>query len=170
MDSSQWVAFLSAGAASIAAVLAGINLWATGRREQLTWVRSALEASFVDFLTACYDHISAAREIANLRDGKRSHRTEDQWRLAAEEYHQTTMNCITRFRVLASDEMATTAITLHQHLDDAMDLLDLGDTSPFKDTRNQRQSQFDHDRDVFVSMARGFLNLKSRHNTRPQPN
>lgn len=71
-DLQQWGTFFSAGAAAIAATLAGVDLYLTGRRDQLNWTRSALESACVDFLTANCDTHEACREIARLREGPRA--------------------------------------------------------------------------------------------------
>src|SRR5664279_4063169 len=105
MIDAYWGTLLSAVAASTAAVLAGLNLWLTGRRSQVSWARSALEEAFVDFLTAFCDHKVCAREIANLKVNRSSHKTETECQLRAEEPHDVMMNCVTRCRMLAADEM-----------------------------------------------------------------
>jgi hypothetical protein len=92
---------LSAGAASVAAVLSAINLRYSACRDRLTWVRSALENAFVDFLTASYSAREACREIATLRQGRGSRMDEAEWRSIAETAHDTMMKCATRSRVLA---------------------------------------------------------------------
>jgi hypothetical protein len=60
MTAVELATFLSAGAASLAVVLGAANLYFTGRREHLNWVRSALEAACVEFLTASYEHFAGA--------------------------------------------------------------------------------------------------------------
>jgi hypothetical protein len=50
---------VAAIAAVVVAVLTAVNLWVTGRREQRTWVRTALEGAFVDVLTASYQGMRA---------------------------------------------------------------------------------------------------------------
>ena len=45
---------LSAGAATLAAVLAGLTLYATGRRETRKWFRDSLAEHYVEFLTSSF--------------------------------------------------------------------------------------------------------------------
>ena len=164
MDAANCGAILSATAATVAAVLAGLNLWLTGRRQRVSWARSALESAFVDFLTAVYDAKRASREIGRLKDGGVSHKTEADWRADLEAYHDVMMQCVTRFRVLASDDMAETAIALHQYMDDGVKLLENTDTTTntkeFWDFRESTHDLFVADRDLFVKNAKVFLALK----------
>jgi hypothetical protein len=107
---TNWATLLSAIAASIAAILTLVNLWLTGRREGLAWKRAALETAFVDFLTAAYANRQAAKEIAALDENRWSFRTRDEWVRQADASHETMLGCATRLRILASDDMAETAL------------------------------------------------------------
>lgn len=110
MSMQQWASLVSAITASVAAALTGVNLWLTGRRADLQWSRSALEAAFVDFLTASYNHRDTCNRIAALGNTVRS--TEEFVELV-EATQNTMLNCITRIRVLAGDRMAGLASDLH---------------------------------------------------------
>jgi hypothetical protein len=45
---------LTAGAASVAALLSGVNLYVSGRREEQRWNREALIEAFVTFVGASF--------------------------------------------------------------------------------------------------------------------
>src|SRR3712207_2779372 len=105
MSVHQWATVASAAAATAAAVLAGVNLRLTGRREHLSWMRSALEATFVDFLSASYDHRAASRETVKVRRGGESAGSDAEWRQVAVEANDIMMKAIARGRELASDRM-----------------------------------------------------------------
>ena len=49
MESDGWAPYVAAIAAVVVAVLTAVNLWVTGRREQRTWVLTALEGAFVEY-------------------------------------------------------------------------------------------------------------------------
>jgi hypothetical protein len=159
MSAVNLATFLSAGAASLAVVLGAANLYFTGRREQLNWARSVLEAAFVEFLTASYDHYAACRELARLQQGTESSRSEETVRELALQAHSVMMSCITRFRVLVSDEMAEAAIRLHEHNDKDMEMVDAGNGNAFLSDR-RRHVVFDTDRDAFIGMAQKVLRVR----------
>jgi hypothetical protein len=159
MSAADLATFLSAGAASLAVVLGVANLYFSGRREHLNWVRSALEAAVVEFLTASYDHFAACKQLARLQQGKPSSRTEQEVREVADRAHTVMMNCITRFRVLVSDDMAEAAIRLHEHNDKDMKMINAGDGAKFLRER-KRHLVFDTDRDLFIGTAQRVLGIK----------
>ncbi len=112
MSVQDWAPFISAGAASLAAVLAGTNLYLAGHREHLLWTKSALEQALVDFLTAHYDHLDACRDIAQPAMGRAKKTSDGDALQKAREADSVMMSCITRFRVLVSDDLAKTALNL----------------------------------------------------------
>jgi len=58
--------FVTAGAAGIAALLSGINLYVSGRREEHRWNREALIEAFVTFLGASFTLNAACTAGARL--------------------------------------------------------------------------------------------------------
>ena len=50
---------LTAGAASVAALLSGVNLYVSGRREEQRWNREALIEAFVTFVGASFSFNAA---------------------------------------------------------------------------------------------------------------
>jgi hypothetical protein len=151
--------FLSAGAASLAVVLGAANLYFIGRRENLSWARSVLEAAFVEFLTTSYDHYVACRDLARLQQGLASSRPEPALRESTDRARTVMLNCITRFRVLVSNEMAEAAIRVREHNDKDMEMIDAGEGAAFLSDR-KRHLVFDADRDEFIRMAQRALGVK----------
>jgi hypothetical protein len=166
MSVQQWATLASAAAATIAAILAGVNLRLTGRREHLGWVRSALEATFVDFLTASYDHLAASRETVKLRRGGESRRTEGEWRRAAEEANDVMMKAVTRIRVLASDRMAELALGLRDRTELEVALFKEQKYDEFVGGRPERIAAFHADRDVFIDEAQRLLGIREASEAR----
>ena len=159
MNAVNIATFLLAVAASVAVVLGAANLYFTGRREHLSWARSVLEAAFVEFLTASYENYAACKGLACLQQGLESNRSEQAWRESADQTRAVMINCITRFRVLVSDEMAESAIRLRQHNDKDMEMINSGEGAAFLRER-KRHMVFDPDRDVFIKMAKGVLRVR----------
>jgi hypothetical protein len=159
---SSWAVYISAAAATIAALLTAVNLWLTGRRETLAWTRNALEEAFVDFLNAVYANRQAARGIVNLKEGQWSYKNLDDWWRQVDSSHETMLNCATRMRILASDEMAEAALTLHEIMDEEIDLIAHDDVDGYRTFHAERQHTFVEDRAVFVAKARKFLAIKPR--------
>jgi hypothetical protein len=158
---TDWATLLSAIAASIAAILTLLNLWFTGRREGLAWKRAALETAFVDFLTAAYANRQAAKEIAALDENRWSFRTRDEWVRQADRSHEMMLGCATRLRILASDDMAESALDIHSLLDDELEQLfrTPGNTTDFRATRTENLRSFRTKRDAYVRKARQVLRI-----------
>src|SRR5664279_4220264 len=93
-------AVFSGVAATVAAVLSGLSLYVSGRREHLKWVRAALEVAFVDFLVASYKHRAICRDLARHQvgingpiDAAQALRDATELRAGAAEAHQVMMEC-----------------------------------------------------------------------------
>lgn len=67
--------FVTAGAAGIAALLSGINLYVSGRREEHRWNREALIEAFVTFLGASFTLNAAC--TAGARLGRKDQESRD---------------------------------------------------------------------------------------------
>lgn len=159
MDGQTWATLLSACAATIAVVLAAFSLRVTGRREHLSWVRSALEGIFVESLNASYDHVEACKHIGQLRRGEQSHRPEAAWLDIAADAHSVMIRSVTRLRVLTSDKLAKLALELHERSDVEMEILDAGDVSGFFRDRQVRGKEFEERRSVFIAEAQRLLGI-----------
>jgi hypothetical protein len=162
MSTPQWASLISAVAATLAAIFAGINLRLTARREHLSWVRSALEGAFVDFLTASFNHKNACNQMASLAMGERGRRSSAEWQEVADKNHHIMMDCLTRFRVLAGDDMAELALAVQAHNEKAMQLIWDGEFDLYEATRRERRAAFGRDQARFSTRARQLLGAGRR--------
>lgn len=160
MTLQQMAPFLSAGAATLAAVLTALNLWLTGRRAHVAWTRSALEHAFVDFLTAHYDHWDACSDVTRLMSGKHTHHTEDQLLERAREADSQMMRCITRFRVLASPTLAKTALELRRFNATDFQAIEEGDLESLVAARATAAHGRKTARDNFVTSSQAVLGIR----------
>jgi hypothetical protein len=104
---------VSAGAASLAALLAGVNLYLSGRRERHKWAREALVEVFFTFLSASFDIGSACRRLVRARlDGAAPEELGDLVK-RIDELHQVQTAALTRIRLLASGGAVESAVGLH---------------------------------------------------------
>jgi hypothetical protein len=160
MASQGWAPYVAAIGAVIAAALAAINLVITGRRENLSWVRSALEGAFVDFLTASYNQRGASKHLFALMRGSPSRHTEAEWRNIAIEAHEAMLDGITRLRVLASDDTAELAWEVMRQADLDIELIYQGKFDEYEATIDERRDEFLRVRDLFTARARKLLRIR----------
>ena len=163
MGPDGWAPYLAAIAAVVAAVLTAVNLWVTGRREQRTWVRAALEGAFVDLLTASYHHRDACRLIVEShQQGMSTQDTDKQWHAEAAEARRVMLDCVSRLRVMASNETANLAQRVIQHNEYDMELIKAGKFDEFQTTRPERKNAFNTDRDKFTDRAVRLLDIPDK--------
>jgi hypothetical protein len=107
----DWVGAVTAGAAGLAALLAGVNLYVSGRRELDKWTRETLIETFAVFLDASFKHASACRGMFG-----HSLQTEERNRLrsAVLAAHDVENEALTRLRLLAPPSVVVAAQTLMQ--------------------------------------------------------
>jgi hypothetical protein len=170
--SGDVLALFSAGAAASAAVLSGLTLYLSGRREHLKWARSALEEAFVKFLTASYAHRVACRDLARLQEAGRAgdsgrsaqpSNSEDALRATAAQAHRVMMECVTRFRVLAGDTIAEAALALHEFNDQDMELVNQsGGAAELLAKGHVPGDPFSLQRDVLIRKAQEVLGISPR--------
>ena len=103
---------VTAGAAGLAAVLAGINLWVSGRRELDKWTRDTLVEVFVTFMDASFKQNGICTTVTSLDSRKITER--QHLRIAAVGAHDTETDTLTRLRLLASSRVVTAAEALHE--------------------------------------------------------
>jgi hypothetical protein len=118
------------------AVSAGFNLYLSGRREHVHWVRDALVDTFVDFLTASYDHKSACRRLL------RAAREPD-----------------TAWHLLTTEEVVEAALRLHEYNDLHFDLVTRSGEPPSREEEHEVLLPFDVDRDRLVRAAERVLSI-----------
>jgi hypothetical protein len=105
----NWVGAVTAGAAGLAAVLAGANLYISGRRELNKWTRETLVETIAVFLDASFKHTSACRAIFRHSPEIRERNRLRSAILAA---HDVENEALTRLRLLASPSVVEAAQTL----------------------------------------------------------
>jgi hypothetical protein len=100
---------VTAGAAGLAAALAGLNLYLSGRRELDKWTRDALVDIFALFLDTSFKHASACGRI--LSDSP-PQLERQQLQRDILEAHSAASQALTRLRLLAPPAVVTNAIAL----------------------------------------------------------
>lgn len=102
---------VTASAAGIAAILAGINLYVSGRREQKKWIREALVETLVTFLDSSFKHGVAYRILSSgrsLQDLERRH-----LHATVVEAHDQQGEALTRLQLLGPPQLVEAADALH---------------------------------------------------------
>lgn len=103
---------VTAGAAGLAAVLAGINLWVSGRRERNKWTRDTLVEVFVTFMDASFKQDGVCTRVTSpdwMTDADRQY-----LRVAAVAAHDTETDTLTRLRLVAPSRVVAAAEALHE--------------------------------------------------------
>jgi hypothetical protein len=105
----DWVGAVTAGAAGIAAGLAGVNLYVSGRRELDKWARETLVEILTTFLDGSFNHWNACEAIHVLAPQIREL---NQLRSAIIASHDTEIDALTRLRILAPPSLVDAALIL----------------------------------------------------------
>jgi len=100
---------VAAVASVLAAVLSGVTLWLSGKRENRRWKRDAVLDSVVDFLDASFEAPSGY-SLAKLRADALDE--DDRQRLEAA--HTKMLHALTRLRVLAPPMVVSLAEQVHK--------------------------------------------------------
>ena len=116
---------LSAMAATAAAILAGLNLIVSGKREDRRWVRETATEAFVAFMHASFEISWACQKVVTLRGSRRDDELE-QFKRRIDDAHDAQMQSLTRLRLLTTAEVVTAAHRLHD-VGDEIVALSLGD-------------------------------------------
>jgi hypothetical protein len=103
------VSFISAGAAGLAAVLAGANLYISGRRELDAWVREALIETLTTFLEGSFKCDSACTRIYKTSPQAKER---DLLRRMVVAAHREETEALTRLRMLATPKVVEIALAL----------------------------------------------------------
>ena len=111
-------ATISAIAATIAAVLAGVNIYLTRRNADVSWAREALVETFTLFLGASFQSKDAIKQVVRIAltdpDSPDVERLRQDARRAEEEMRELQ----TRLRLLTSGEVIESAQQLRQAVRD----------------------------------------------------
>jgi hypothetical protein len=132
---------VGAGAAAVAATLAGTNLFLSERREQSKWVREALIEAYVAFLQASFELGKVTRQLRSARPADRIAEVRGLEKRAGRLHEQQT-EVLTRLRLLALPMIIRAAEDLDEN-DHAVTDLALAavpaDETDWADARRRRQ-------------------------------
>jgi hypothetical protein len=140
------------------------SLSSLGRRTCILLAAGSILIGFVlpwrlPALNSLQQAMSILRGLALLQQGSKSSRPEQEWHESIDQAPTVMLNCITRFRVLVSDELAEAAIRVRQHNDKDLETIDSGDSAMFLQER-KRHLVFDADRDKFIKLVQEVLGVK----------
>jgi hypothetical protein len=105
----DWVGAVTAGAAGIAAVLAGVNLYVSGRRELDKWTRETLIETLAAFLDGSFNHSNACSAIFVFSS---ENQERNQLRSVIITAHDAEIEALTRLRILAPPALVEAALVL----------------------------------------------------------
>jgi hypothetical protein len=109
---SQLPSVLSAVAAAIAAILAGLNLYVSGRREHRKWIRDALIDAYVEYLGASFRG-GGTGVLRRAFDRRLSAEEMENARLKLDESRTLQNQNLTRLRLIAPKDVVKAAEALH---------------------------------------------------------
>jgi hypothetical protein len=104
---------LTAAAAGLAAVLAALNLYISGRRERHRWIRETLVEAYVTYLKTSFN---TSQKTQAWRGAAVSNADRDQLVTVRDEIkdlHELQMDTLTRLRLLAPLEVVQAAARVH---------------------------------------------------------
>jgi hypothetical protein len=148
---------VSAGAASLAAVLAGLNLYLSGRRERQKWAREALVEVFDTFLGTSFDTGAACRRLARARLADAPAEELADLARTIRELHGTQTMCLTRIRLLANRTAVEAAVRLHSADHAYVDLAQRTDRQLGADDPGLRMARVA--RDAFIVAAKRAMGI-----------
>jgi hypothetical protein len=150
------VGAVTAGAAGLAAVLAGVNLYISGRRELDRWTREALVDAFVMFLDASFKQSGACRTLTSRSSPPPEER--NRLRVAVVEAHDLESDILTRLRLLAPSRVVKAAELLHQ-AEHRLVAVSFTEPLPPQVAIDEAAVPVRHARTVFLQSARSILKL-----------
>ncbi|WP_203924335.1 hypothetical protein [Rugosimonospora africana] len=150
---------LSPIAATAAAILAGINLVVSGRREHGKWAREALVDAFMEYMGASYVAGHACRVAIDIRRGEQDSADIPTLRQQAQVAHDTQRSTMTRLRLLASADVVAAAELLHEHEHRLVSLAFDAPSPPDDDAWAVNYARLWHARDQMIRMARRSMRL-----------
>jgi hypothetical protein len=109
---AEVVPVIGAVAAVIAAVLAGVSVWATGRREERRWARDALVDTFVAYLQSSFSN-DARAALEERQSANPDQQVVAALRSSCNAAHDAQMQALTRLRLLGTPSAVAAAERLH---------------------------------------------------------
>jgi hypothetical protein len=155
-----WVDAVTGGAALLAAVFAGLNLYISGRRELDKWTRETLIDTISLFLDASFKHAGACRSIfRSSPQGQELDRLRAEILLA----HDRETDSLTRLRILAPPPVVEAARKLLESEYSLAEPCFGGDIS--RDISDTLIRPVQRDRTHFIEAARAALGLREAAGT-----
>jgi hypothetical protein len=150
---------LGATAAAIAAILAGLNLFVSGRHERTKWIRETLVEVYVDFLAISAERSDIAiRAVRSRRAGKEQGALTE-LREQSDSAHGRHLDLLTRLRLLAIAQVIRAAQELHE-CDDALSKLAFGSVSPSDEDLDHMWSALWSERVRVIDAIRGSIHIR----------
>lgn len=147
---------VTAGAAGLAALLAGVNLYVSGRRELDKWTRETLVEALVVFLDASFKQSGLCASFISpsspLEDGGRL-------RTAVIATHDLQSDTLTRLRLLGPSRVVTAAESLHEADRELVGLCFI-ESVPQAEAVDAHRILIRRARQQFVESARSTLRLR----------
>jgi hypothetical protein len=151
---------LSAGAASIAAVLSGIGLYVSGQREEARWMRETLLEAFEGFLNASFETTSTAKYLGGFRGtGTPIDRDEAVKRIRS--LHEAQLDSLTRLRLLADANVIHAAADVHDG-DYGFVQMMTRDPRPTEEEYQAAVSEAHRRRETFLATTRQALRVSGK--------
>lgn len=152
----------SAGAATTAAVLAGLNLVVSGRREKAQWARQALADAFVAYMDASFECGLLCREATVVRLGQAERPTDrlDELRARLDLAHDAQLQALTRLRLLSTRGVAAAAQGLHTTEHDLVTLCFDGPDELDQPAITEARERLRRARELMIGAARLSMHLR----------
>jgi hypothetical protein len=150
------VGAVTAGAAVLAATLAAVNLYITGRREVHKWTREALVEALVLFLDTSIRQGGICAAVVTRNSFPDPER--DSLRRDAIAVHDLQTETLTRLRLLAPSRVVAAAHALHEAGHELMSVC-FATPSQSPETNARAQALVQHTRQQFLESARSTLRL-----------
>jgi hypothetical protein len=152
---------VSAVAATTGAVLAGVTVYISGRRDESKWRREVLLETCEAFLNASFETARAGALVAGF-SRPRDAVTRDEPDLRLAQAYRAKMDLMTRLRILADEDVVTAAENLHladmRFLDEVAGWSATPSAEDFDAVRAPVQDQ----QGVFITATRSLLHIKGR--------
>jgi hypothetical protein len=158
---TSFPAFLSAGAAGLAALLSGVNLFVSSRREVVKWRREALSEAFVSLLDASFRGKDICKRYCNEYRRSEAAASAHQADLVSEtdEVLRMMREDLTRLRLLAPKSVLDSCKELYKRNHDFLDLVK-GKPDGIRDLEDMRiRLEIRSARNAAVTSAKALMRL-----------
>ena len=152
---------VSAVAATTGAVLAGVTVYISGRRDESKWRREVLLETCEAFLNASFETARAGGQLAGF-PAPRDAVTRDEPELRISKAYRAKMDLMTRLRILADENVVMAAEDVH--LADMQFLAAVASwtTSPSDGEYDAARAQVQGEQGKFITATRSLLHIRGR--------